>query len=90
MINNIAAKFEDITVIRQSIKPERPLTKMTEIIHPNRGIIIHRTLLKIANRIKIKNINTPTPNFFMSSAIKSVISDVIIGTPPKKIEASSL
>ena len=46
--------------------------------------------LNIINKTRTRKINTPTPNFLTSSAIKSVISEVIIGTPPKNIEASAL
>ena len=66
IINRIAAKFEEMTVILQSIDPANPLTNTTETIHPNSGMNTHLKDLNIKNRIKIKNKKTPTPNFSTS------------------------
>ena len=62
IINKIAAKFEEMTVILQSIDPANPLTNTTETIHPNSGMNTHLKDLNIKNRIKIKNKKTPIIN----------------------------
>ena len=46
-----AIKFEEITVTFHPIKPRSPIIKITEVTHPNNGIITHLKFLKINQKL---------------------------------------
>ena len=78
-----AIKFDEITVTFHPIKPNMPIIKITEVAHPNKGIITHFKSLKINQRVKMIKIKTPIPKTIISLLIKFIISLVIIGMPPR-------
>ena len=65
-INIKAIKFEDITVTFQPIKPSKPTITITEVAHPNKGIITHFIFLKMNQRVKMIKIKTPIPKTIIS------------------------
>ena len=78
-----AIKFDEITVTFQPINPNRPIMIITEVAHPNNGIITHFKFLKINQRVSTMKIKTPIPKTIISLLIKLIISLAIIGIPPK-------
>ena len=82
-INIKAMKFDEITVTFQPIKPKKPIIIITDVAQPSKGMITHLIFLKINQRVKIMNKNTPTPNTIISFLIKLIMSLAIIGIPPK-------
>ena len=88
-INNKATKFDDITVIRQSIVLRKPNIINTDDKQVVRGNKTNGQGRKITDKmITIKTI-MPLPKTARSLRIKSIISAVIIDTPPRKISALS-
>ena len=64
-----AIKFDEMTVTFQPINPKRPTIIITDVAHPNKGIITHLKFLKINQSVNIIKMNTPIPKTTMSLLI---------------------
>ena len=73
-----------MTVIRQSKKPRYPTMARAEMKQHPMGSVIHRPILKKNHRTTIMTISTPQPNMEISLLIKSIMSELIMATPPRK------
>ena len=80
-------KLEEITVTLQSNHPKNPNMIQTAKAQQSKGRTTHLIFLKKNHIETIMRPNTPTPNTYRSLSIRSTISDVIIGRPPKNIFA---
>ena len=48
-----AIKLDEMTVTFHPIKPNEPIITITDVAHPNKGIITHLIFRKINQRVKI-------------------------------------
>ena len=88
-MSKIETKLDEITVTLQSMNPKKPTIIRTVMMQQLIGRATQRNFLKNRLSMKIRKTNTPNPNVLRSCLIKPIISDVIIGTPPKNISALS-
>lgn len=89
MISISEMKLEETTVTRQSSNPSRPVMPTAEAIQISIGTSTQRGCLKVTASRITRNRTTPTPNTRISLRMKSIMSEVIMGTPPRWIPARS-
>ena len=89
MISISEMKFDETTVTGHCIRPSRPTMASAEAPQISAGTATQRRLRKAIVSSTSRNTAMPRPNTRMSSATKSIMSEAIIGTPPRKIVAAS-
>ena len=89
MMISMEMKLEEMTVTRQSSQPRAPTIIHTEMAQVSMGSRTQRLLRKNNHMTTIINVVTAMPNTTRSFSMNAIMSEVIIGTPPRKISAPS-
>ena len=89
MISRIETKLDEITVTLQSINPKKPTITSTVMMQQPTGRATQRNFLKNRLSTRIRKASTPNPNVSRSCSMKPIMSEVIMGTPPRNISACS-